>query len=208
MVINSLLILPLAISVAATFPTRLIYQSTSGLIFKNIAVRPSSKILITSTTSPTLHTLDATSTNATLDEVYTFHVTSLAGIAEYQPDIYAVVALNVNITAFCAVPGTPVAVWHVDLTADTPAVTQVAVISDPQSILNGLSAVPGNPDVVLAADPVVGAVYEITMSTVIYRAGVDLKSKGRRTGGSGMSERRRAGGSGTYTKRNHNTTGG
>jgi hypothetical protein len=69
-----------------------------GLFLENIAVRPSSaKLLLTSILSPTFHTLDPTAANATLDEVYTFpNPTALAGIAEYRPEVYAVVASELN----------------------------------------------------------------------------------------------------------------
>ncbi|KAJ7462546.1 hypothetical protein FB451DRAFT_1266958 [Mycena latifolia] len=91
--VNFLLLLEFAGCGIATFPTQLVFQSATGQLLENLAVRPSSKLLITSTQSPTLYTLDPTAANATLDEVYTFpNANGLTGIAEYRPDVYAVVA--------------------------------------------------------------------------------------------------------------------
>ncbi|KAJ7466497.1 hypothetical protein FB451DRAFT_1000092, partial [Mycena latifolia] len=132
--------------------------------FENLAVRPSGKLLLTSVVSSVLHTLDPASPNATLEEVYTFsNSTGLTGIVEYQPDVYAVVASTLNLTTRRADPGS-VAVWRIDLTCTPAAATRLAVV--PQSaLLNGLSAVPGAPHLVLAADSYLGAVYAIDMRT-------------------------------------------
>ncbi|KAJ7676358.1 hypothetical protein B0H17DRAFT_1334482 [Mycena rosella] len=153
-------ILSLAATVIATFPTTLVYQSPTGLYLENIAVRPCSKLLLTSALSPTLHTLDPSSANTTFDEVYSFpNATALFSIIEYQPDVYAVVAANA------------VAIWRVDFHSKTPIATRIAGI--PQStLINGLSSVPGHPDLVLAADSDLGAAYEITMSTGAVRIAI------------------------------------
>ncbi|KAJ7053014.1 hypothetical protein C8F01DRAFT_1168645 [Mycena amicta] len=156
----------------ATFPTSLLYQSPTGLFLENIAVRASSQLLLTSGVSPTLHTLDprTVTPNATLNlqEVYTFpNATALTGIAEYAPDVFAVVA--------CILDGRTeergsVVVWRVDFTRGHPT---LAVVAEPIARIpnstdaNGLSAVPvpGLPDVVLVADSAAGAVYAVNMRT-------------------------------------------
>jgi hypothetical protein len=153
----------------ATFPTQLVFQSPTGQFLENIAVRPSSKLLITSVLSPTLYTLDPTAENATLDEVHTFsNANGLTGIAEYQPDVYAIVASELNLTSTMAAPGS-VVIWSLDLTSGgAPAPRRVARI--PQSRLtNGLSTVPGHPDLVLAADSILGAAYEVNVRTGAVR---------------------------------------
>ncbi|KAJ7262952.1 hypothetical protein C8J57DRAFT_1334320 [Mycena rebaudengoi] len=153
----------------ATFPTQLVFQSPTGQFLENIAVRPSSKLLITSVLSPTLYTLDPAAENATLDELYTFsNANGLTGIAEYQPDVYAIVASELNLTSTMAAPGS-VVIWSLDLTSGgAPAPRRVARI--PQSRLtNGLSTVPGHPDLVLAADSILGAAYEVNVRTGAVR---------------------------------------
>ncbi|KAF7298720.1 hypothetical protein MIND_00819500 [Mycena indigotica] len=151
-------------SAYAAFPTTVLYQSPSGLLLENIAVRPNSKLLITSVMSPTLFSLDPQAKNATLTPVHTFsgpNGTALTGIAEYAPDTYAVVVSVIDSAERAAQLGS-VAIWRVDLTCTPPKVARVARL--PASHLtNGLSTVPGLPGVVLAAESVLGAVYAINM---------------------------------------------
>ncbi|KAJ7282209.1 hypothetical protein C8J57DRAFT_1218442 [Mycena rebaudengoi] len=162
------LLLALTGCVVATFPTQLVYQSPTGVILESIAVRPSSKLLITSIQSPTLFTLDPGVANANLDEVYTFpNSTGLIGIVEYKPDVYAIVASEFNVTAASATPGS-VVIWSVDLTSGFPVAKPAARI--PRSMLtNGLSSVPGHPDLVLASESYLGTAYEVNMRTGTVR---------------------------------------
>ncbi|KAJ7701111.1 hypothetical protein B0H17DRAFT_924723 [Mycena rosella] len=62
-----------------------------------------------------------------------------------------------------AVLGTSAKLWRLELTSKAPAATPIAVVDS--KLLNGLSAVPGLPDLVLAADSDIGAVYSINMRT-------------------------------------------
>ncbi|KAJ7829372.1 hypothetical protein B0H14DRAFT_3143954 [Mycena olivaceomarginata] len=153
------------LSIVATSPT--------GLFLENIAVRPCSKLLLTSALSPALHMLDPSSANTTFDEVYSFpNASALFGIIEYQPDVYAVVTANAQsiLQTHRVNPGS-IAIWRVDFRLKTPIATRIAGI--PQStLINGLSSVPGHPDLVLAADSGLGAVYEITMSTGAVRIAI------------------------------------
>ncbi|KAJ7089086.1 hypothetical protein C8R44DRAFT_892467 [Mycena epipterygia] len=142
------LVLSIAVAVMATFPTTLVYQSPTGFALENIAFR-----------------------KCHLDEVYTFpNATALTGIVEYQPDVYAVVTSALNLTTRREDLGS-VFIWRVDFTSKIPVATRIAGI--PQStVINGLSSVPGHPDLVLAADSVIGAAYEITMSTGAVRIAI------------------------------------
>ncbi|KAJ7051032.1 hypothetical protein C8F01DRAFT_671023 [Mycena amicta] len=143
------------------FPTSLLYQSPTGLFLENIAVRASSQLLITSTVSPTLHTLDPHTPNATLNALYTFpNATGLTGIAEYAPDVFAVVASVLNATSRTEEPGS-VVIWRVDFTAHSygPATQPIANVTP----TNGLSAVPGLSEIILTADSADGAVYAVNM---------------------------------------------
>ncbi|KAF8191981.1 hypothetical protein K438DRAFT_1762554 [Mycena galopus ATCC 62051] len=153
--VNFLVLLEFAGYGIATFPAQLVFQTPNGQSFENLAIRPSSKLLLTSTLS-TLYTLDPTAANPTLDGVFTFlNASGLTGIAEYQPDVFAVASeLNVAIAA----PGS-VVIWSLDFTSGgTPTARRAASI--PQSVhTNGLSSVPGHPDLVLAADSILGAAF-------------------------------------------------
>ncbi|KAJ7309257.1 hypothetical protein DFH08DRAFT_1050413 [Mycena albidolilacea] len=139
-----------------TFPTRLVLQSPTGLFLENLAVRPNGKLLITSPESSTLHMLDPTAENPTFDEVYTFPNVTLFGIAEVQPDVYG------------AVPGT-IAIWRVDLSSGGPPVVKKAADVPDGVVLDGLGAVPGEPDLVLGADTAAGRVWQINLRTGVVR---------------------------------------
>jgi hypothetical protein len=118
--VNFLVVLEFVGCGTATFPTQLVFQSPTGQFLENIAVRPSSKLLITSVLSPTLYTLDPTAANATLDEVHTFpNGNGLTGIVESRPDVYAIVASEFDAAVTMAIPGS-VVIWSLDLTSGGP----------------------------------------------------------------------------------------
>ncbi|KAJ6600596.1 hypothetical protein DFH09DRAFT_1498323 [Mycena vulgaris] len=167
--VNFLLLLGSAGCGIATFPTQLVFQSPTEQPLENIAVRPSSKLLITSLLSPTLYTLDPTAANTTLDEVYTFpNANALTGIIEYQPDVYAIVASELNITALMTAPGS-IVIWSLDLTSGRALAPRRAACIPQSKFGNGLSTVPGHPNLVLAADSILGVAYEVNMRTGAVR---------------------------------------
>ncbi|KAF7336493.1 hypothetical protein MSAN_02304000 [Mycena sanguinolenta] len=153
----------------ATLSPQLIFQTPNGQSFENLAVRPSNALLITSTVSPTLVTLNPAASNPTLDEVFTFpNATGLSGIVEIRPEVYAIIAAvrltNVTMDA----PGS-VVIWTLDFTSGgTPTATLAAQVTQ-SGLLNGLSTVPGNLDLVLGADSVLGETFEINVRTGAVR---------------------------------------
>ncbi|KAJ7029978.1 hypothetical protein C8F04DRAFT_1114906 [Mycena alexandri] len=164
------LLLSLVVCAAASFtlPTRLVLQSPTGLFLENLAVRPNGKLLITSPESSTLHMLDPTAENPTFDEVHTFPNVTLFGIAEIQPDIYGIIAFVLNVTTLSAVPGT-IAIWRMDLSSGGPTVVNKAADVPDGMFLDGLAAVPGEPDLVLGADTAAGRVWQINLRTGVVR---------------------------------------
>ncbi|KAJ7721778.1 hypothetical protein B0H16DRAFT_1601784 [Mycena metata] len=144
------MLLPLLLSLVVcavasfTFPTRL-----------NLAVRPNGKLFITSPESSTLHIVDPAAPNPTFDEVHTF--------PNVKPDVY-VIALVLNDTTITAVPGT-VAIWRVDLSSGGPPVVNKAADVPDGMFLDGLSAVPGEPELVLGADTAAGRIWQINLRT-------------------------------------------
>ncbi|KAJ7017176.1 hypothetical protein C8F04DRAFT_929850, partial [Mycena alexandri] len=148
---------------------RVIYQSPTSL--ENIAVRDTSHLLLTSAASPTLFTLDPTATNGTLDSLHTFpNATGLLGIAEYRPGVFALVAGILNLTTLRAEPGS-VAIWNVDFNAKNPIVRILAAV--PEAALgNGLTVLPGDTGILLLADSVAGAVWQIDVRTGASRLAI------------------------------------
>ncbi|KAJ7697485.1 hypothetical protein B0H17DRAFT_1197533 [Mycena rosella] len=166
-------ILSLAATVIATFPTTLVYQSPTGLYLENIAVRPCSKLLLTSALSTHLaHTRSQ------------FCETPLSMRFTASPTLPLFSASsNTNRTSTQWSPPTrktsfrppresrqcrhlarrfPLEDPHCDSHCGHPQST----------LINGLSSVPGHPDLVLAADSDLGAAYEITMSTGAVRIAI------------------------------------
>ncbi|KAJ7018811.1 hypothetical protein C8F04DRAFT_1277127 [Mycena alexandri] len=134
---------------ARAIRSRVIYQSPTSL--ENIAVRNTSHLLLTSAASPTLFTLDPTTTNGTLDSVHTFpNATGLLGITEYRPGVFALVASILNVTTRRAEPGS-IAIWNVDFNAKNPVVRILAAV--PEALLgNGLTVFPGDTGILLLGD--------------------------------------------------------
>nr|GAT45639.1 predicted protein [Mycena chlorophos] len=148
----------------ASFPTRLLYESQTGLFQENIVVRASGDLVLTSVESPTLHTLNPHHPHTSYAAVYTFpNANGLSGIAEYAPEKFAVVASILNVTARTGQLGS-VVVWSVDLSGPEPAAKPMGYVSN-STLINGLGLIPGLPDVVLAADSALGAVYTVNMRT-------------------------------------------
>ncbi|KAF7345133.1 hypothetical protein MSAN_01889400 [Mycena sanguinolenta] len=152
---------------STTFQTQIIYQSPNSLFLENIAVRNSSDLLLTSVFSPTLFTLNSNVINGTLNPVHTFpNATSLTGITEYLPGVFAVAASVTNTTTRESVPGSTI-VWSVDFNGQSPAVQPLAQLPGNASAngLTSISSPTSNKALVLAADSEVGAIWQINAST-------------------------------------------
>ncbi|KAJ7662840.1 hypothetical protein DFH06DRAFT_1088404 [Mycena polygramma] len=147
-----------------SFPSRVIYQSPKSLFLENIAVRATSDLLLTSVASPTLFALDPHTTNGTLTEVHTFvNASSLSGITEYSPGVFAVASSLIDLATRRAVPGSTV-IWSVEFNHPTPAVHPISHLPGNASV-NGLTSIPGIPDILLSADSSAGAIRQINART-------------------------------------------
>ncbi|KAK7039934.1 hypothetical protein R3P38DRAFT_3469246 [Favolaschia claudopus] len=166
-----LLLTAASVTIATNLPTRLIYESPTGLFLEGIAVRPSGQLLLTSVVSPTLYTLDPTSPNPTLDEVYTFpNATSLNGIVEYAPDTFALVVSSLSTTEV-ATPLDSVVIYSISFpstSSNQPIITPAARIPC-STMTNGISTHPGDPSLILAADSHLGVAWEVNMLTGAVR---------------------------------------
>ncbi|KAJ7029451.1 hypothetical protein C8F04DRAFT_1116428 [Mycena alexandri] len=170
--LSTLLVSARALSgVSRAVRSRVIYQEPTSLFFENIAVRDASHLLLTSVACPALFTLDPTTTNGTLDRLHTFpNATGLGGITEYRPGVFALVASLVNSTTRRAEPGS-VAIWGVDFNAKNPVVRKLAAV--PEAALgNGLTVFPEDTGILLLADSVAGAVWQIDIRTGASRLAI------------------------------------
>ncbi|KAK7039932.1 hypothetical protein R3P38DRAFT_3181756 [Favolaschia claudopus] len=155
------------VAIATDISTRLLYESPSGLFLEGIAVRSSGQLLLTSVVSPTLYTLDPTSSNPTLDEVYTFpNATSLNGIVEYAPDTFALVVSSLSTTEV-ATPLDSIVIYSISFpstSSNQPIITPAARIPS-STMTNGISAHPADPSLILAADSHLGVAWEVNTLT-------------------------------------------
>ncbi|KAG5939756.1 hypothetical protein E4U53_007744 [Claviceps sorghi] len=146
-------------------PGRLVHQFPPGVWVENLAVRPNGNLLLT-TLAPNASVYEVVGPatgNPSAELRFTNpSVDSFFGIAELEPDRFAILGGNHTPTA-----GTPGqwAVFTADLAAgdaptDSPAAALPAAV-----LLNGAAAVPGSPDLVLAADSTRGVVFRVNVRT-------------------------------------------
>jgi hypothetical protein len=162
-------------------PIQTIYEFPNETWVENIAVRSSGELLLTLITAPDLYQLNPSSpTEAIL--IHSFPTaTSLLGIAEIQPDVFAVVVGNWSITTFSTISGS-YSVWKVDLRpfkldndgemASKPAVTKIADIPE-ASFLNGMTLLAPLSTYLLIADSALGVVWRLNYLTAEYEIALD-----------------------------------
>ena len=158
----------------ATYPIELIYQfpNTSFVNIENVALRSSNgQLLLSLATGPRLVQLDPA--NPVPEDLIVLQGPgSLVGIAETSPDVFTVAAGNFSFGpdvpgGLAGIPGT-FSVWSIDLTGSTASAKMITAIPE-ASALNGLSAVPDSPDLVLIADSGLGAVWSVNVKTGEYK---------------------------------------
>lgn len=141
-----------------------IYQFPNHTFVENIATRPNGHLLLTTLSEPALWKLDPTESNPVAELVHSFpFATGLTGIAEIGPDVFAVVSGNWTLETMSGTLGS-FAVWSVDMRLDPPVLQQIATIPDTAN-LNGITTVPGSPNLILLADSALGAVWSLEIST-------------------------------------------
>jgi hypothetical protein len=157
---------------------RTIYEFPNETWIENIAVRSNGNLLLNILSTPSLYELNPLHpTPGSAQLLYTFpFATGLAGIAEIQKDVFAVVAGNWSITTFDTTPGSW-SVWKVDfIHSDKKGIPAVAKIADlpKASFLNGMTLLaPGSP-YLLIADSVLGVIWRLNYLTSQYE--IILKS--------------------------------
>jgi hypothetical protein len=161
-------------------PIQTIYEFPNETWVENIAVRSSGQLLVTIITTPDLYQVDPFSSSpATL--VHSFpHATSTLGIAEIQPDVFAVVVGNWSTTTFSTTNGS-YSVWEVDLRpfelgengiTTKAAVSKIADIPE-ASFLNGLTLLAPLSPYLLIADSGLGVVWRVNYLTGEYKIVLD-----------------------------------
>ncbi|KAK8137534.1 hypothetical protein PG984_003027 [Apiospora sp. TS-2023a] len=161
-----------------------IYQYSVGDWVENIAVRATGELLLTLLNTPHVDQIDPSLPDPTPMRVYDFagvpKATSVLGIAEINPDVFAVAVGNYSIETGGAEPGSW-GVWRLDVTGGNEN-TDVQLIADmPEALLlDGMCSLPGShggnsekPSDILVGDLRQGLIYHVDTVTGAYRIAVN-----------------------------------
>jgi hypothetical protein len=151
-------------SATLPLPSKTIFQFNESAWIESIAARSNGELLLSRVRVPELWILDPSSPFSEAQLLHSFPgVNSLLGLTEFSPDVFAVIAGN--ITAENEPVPESFSIWTIDFTSDSsPSFAKAAVLPD-AGLLDGLTALPGVPDTVLAADATKGAVWKINTQT-------------------------------------------
>ncbi|KAL9468517.1 hypothetical protein ACSS6W_010211 [Trichoderma asperelloides] len=155
---------------------RTLYEFPKPSYIENLAVRSNGQILISGLSTPQLFLFDPSATGPRKPLiVHEFDQSlGLAGIAEYQPDVFAVISGNTSFTTTVQVAGTW-NVWSVDLRgveiftkngqaqlSSPPVVKKIAHVK-PAQFLNGLTVL-SEPDQTLLRLDIETGNYEVVIN--------------------------------------------
>jgi hypothetical protein len=147
---------------------QLVYQFKDPVALENLVARSNGHLVLTVSNQPNIYELDPNAKGKLSPTLlYSFPgVSSLTGIAEYAPDMFAVVAGNWSSVTFQAVPGS-FSIWSVDMNTAPPTVKMITAIPE-AAALNGATILGGKPNIVLIADSALGAVWRLNVATGTY----------------------------------------
>lgn len=153
-------------SSASSSSVSLLYEFSEQRL-ENMAARSNGHLALTVVNQPQLYDFDPTASSPTPNLLHQFpDATSLAGIAETAPDVFAVVVGNQS-SAGLGVAGS-FSVWSVNLNTPEATVDLITTIPDAEA-LNGMTTVSGgSSDIVLIADSSLGAVWRVNVASGDY----------------------------------------
>ncbi|KAL7925727.1 hypothetical protein ACQKWADRAFT_310017 [Trichoderma austrokoningii] len=167
-------------------PVRTLYEFPNQSYIENLAVRSNGQILISDLSKPQLFLFDPSATGPSKPLiVHEFDQSlGLAGIAEYQPDVFAVISGNTSFTTTVQVAGTW-NVWSVDMRgveistkngqaqlSSPPVVKKIAHVK-PAQFLNGLTVLSESDQTLLASDVNGGVIWSLDIKTGKYEAAIN-----------------------------------
>ncbi|USW58616.1 Putative six-bladed beta-propeller, TolB [Septoria linicola] len=139
-----------------------------GTWIENLAIRSNGKILVTLLSAPEVWQIDPVNPGPA-ELIYRFpQALSALGIAEVQPDVFAVAVGNITVETIASTPGSYSA-WLINLSQQQQGKQAkcVSKITDlPQAaFLNGVSVLSQKENVVLLADSAQGLIYQLNAQT-------------------------------------------
>ncbi|KAJ6089421.1 hypothetical protein N7467_004637 [Penicillium canescens] len=154
--VPTLLILLITCAHALCADLREIYTFPNGTWIENIAARPNGNLLVTLINTPELWQINpsTSSGHASARLVHHFEeAKQMNGIAELEPDTYAVIASD--------------SVWMIHLGAHGNASNPEHIAEFPEGLLNGMAALDGGRSVAIS-DSVRGLIYRLDILTGEY----------------------------------------
>ncbi|PTB64795.1 hypothetical protein BBK36DRAFT_1160961 [Trichoderma citrinoviride] len=162
-------------------PVSTLYEFPNPSYIENLAVRSNGQILISGISTPQLVLFDPSPSGPKKPvPVHNFTESlALAGIAEYQPDVFAVISGNSSFTSDASSAGTWI-VWSVDLRGvdisskhgqvgltSPPVVKKIAHV-EPAQFLNGISVLSEKDQTLLVGDVNGGVIWRLDVKTGHY----------------------------------------
>ncbi|KAL7948584.1 hypothetical protein V8C42DRAFT_314891 [Trichoderma barbatum] len=170
----------------ALSPVRTLFEFPKQNYVENLAVRSNGQILISDLSTSQLFLFDPSASGPTEPVVLHDFTESLglSGIAEYQPDVFAVISGNASFTSNISSAGTW-NVWSVDLrgvsistTHGEPGLTSAPVVKniahvEPAQFLNGISLLSQQDQTLLLGDVNGGVIWSLNIKTGHYEVAIN-----------------------------------
>ncbi|KAL7934286.1 hypothetical protein V8C35DRAFT_327208 [Trichoderma chlorosporum] len=171
---------------APSLPVKTLYEFPKPSYIENLAVRSNGQILISDLSAPQLFLFDPSASGPNQPVVvHDFNESlALAGIAEYQPDVFAVITGSYSFTSNISSAGTW-NVWSVDLRGvgisssqgkqgltSPPVVKKIAHVK-PAQFLNGISLLSQEEQTLLVGDVNGGVIWSLDIETGHYEVAIN-----------------------------------
>lgn len=162
----------------ASNSVRTVYQFPENTFVENLAVRSNGQLLVDVLTSPQVWLVDPVKPGQAILVHEFAEAQGVAGIVEYQPDVFAILAGNVSLSTGQGVVGSW-SVWSVDLAgaditsnasvaANPPTVSKIADIPAAQ-LPNGMDLLSSDDNqLLIVGDFNTGLVYSVDIETGDY----------------------------------------
>lgn len=172
-----------ATTMAANATVNTVYEFPASTYVENIAVRSNGQLLVNLLTAPELWLVDPAWPGQAILVHEFAGSNALCGIAEYEPDVFAVIAGNVTLATGDGVVGSW-SIYSIDLaganitsnasiTAKPPTVTKIADI-DAATLLNGMAVLSGDEkSLLIAGDVKTGTIYSVDIETGDYAVAIN-----------------------------------
>ena len=161
---------PTASSAVQSSPLTLLHSFPSNQHLENLAARWNGHLLLSLVSEPFLYDVDPTSPSPRLLHEFAGY-TSIGGIAEIAPDVFAVIAGNTSSTSLGGMLGSW-SVWSVDMNTPEPTIKLITWIPGGET-LNGMTTSNGwYSDLVLISDCTLGALWRVNVLTGDYSVAI------------------------------------